>query len=207
MDNFNIIGTPQAKEDKHKQDVRAEGRKSLIRFGELQLRDHFGLSTLAPYHHTFADSLLDPNKRWVCNILPRGFVKSILGGTAVLYYLYNNPIDVTEFVMYVSESRQQSIDRIAFLKYNIKNNPRLNYYYGSLMDRNCKDTEAEFTTFKGDRVIGMGAGQKGRGRATERGDRYSKIIPDDFESEHNTKTQDSRQYITNSVTSIGLLYK
>ncbi len=196
MDNFNITGTDAAKEDKHKIDVRAKAKKSLVDFGKLMIPDHFGLSTLAPYQVKMAESLLDPNKRWVCNVLPRGFIKSILGGTAVLYHLYyKSTEEFPEFVMYVSEARPQALDRISFLKYNIQENPRLNYYFGQLMDKKCKDTEAEFTTVKNDRVMGMGAGQKGRGRGTKKGDRFTIILPDDFESEHNTKTQDSRQYI------------
>ena len=194
-DSFNIIGSDKAKEDLHKREMRDAGKVDLISFGKLFLPNHFNLSTLAPFHVKYAESLLDPTKRWVCNVLPRGFAKSVISGTAVLYYLYYNPVDVAEFIMYVSESRQQALDRIAFLKYNIKNNPRLLHYFGELMNNKCKDTEAEFSTFRGDRVLGMGAGQKGRGRATEKGDRLSKIIPDDFESELNTKTQESRQYI------------
>ena len=163
MDNFNITGSAAAKEAKHKQDVRAQGKKSVVDFGKLFIPEHFGLSTLAPYQVTMAESLLDRNKRWVCNVLPRGFIKSILGGTAVLYHLYYmSTEEFPEFVMYVSEARPQALDRIAFLKYNIQENPRLNYYFGSLMDKTCKDTEAEFTTVKNDRVMGMGAGQKGQ---------------------------------------------
>lgn len=191
--NIGTGNTKAAKEDKHKQDVRAEGKKSLIHFGKLIIPEHFNKSKLAEIHIRMANSLKDPHKKWVANIVPRGFIKSLFAQTAALESLYNNPEGVREFISFISESRGQALDRIAFIKWHIKNNPRLHYYYGDLMGK--KDTEAEFTTFKGDRVLALGAGQKGRGRATERADRYTKIIVDDFESELNTKTPESRDFI------------
>ena len=170
VESFNIIGSDAAKEDKHKQDIREKGKKSLVEFGKIFLPEHFGLSALAPYQVKMAESLLDPDKRWVCNVLPRGFAKSIISETAVLYYLYYlSTKEYPEFVMYVSEARPQALDRIAFLKYNIQENPRLNYYFGQLMNNKCKDTEAEFTTVKNDRIMGMGAGQKVVDEAQKRG--------------------------------------
>ena len=154
---FNITGTPQVEEEKHIIDIRARGKKDLVTFGKLFMPDLFNLSTLSSSQLRMANSLLDPHKRWVCNILPRGWAKSVIGGTAVLYYLYYNPEDVQEFVMYVSESASQSKDRIAFLKYQIKSNPRLNYYFGEKMNGKCKDTEQEFQTIGGAFFCGIKA--------------------------------------------------
>ena len=120
---------------------------------------------------------------------------SLMSQVAILYKLYYNDFDYREFVAFISESRGQAIDRISFVKWHILNNEKLRYYFGELMNNKCKNTEAEFMTFKGDRVIALGAGQKGRGRAAEQGERYTKIIVDDFESELNTKTPESRDFI------------
>jgi len=192
-DSFNISHKEKQEEEEHKQEIRLAGQQSLIHFGKLFIPEHFNKSKPPKVHYDMSNSFLDHNKHWVANVIPRGFAKSLMSQVAILYKLYYNPMDYREFVAFISESRGQAIDRIAFVKWHIKNNEKLRYYFGELMGK--KDTEAEFQTFKGDRIIALGAGQKGRGRAAEQGERYTKIIVDDFESELNTKTPESRDFI------------
>ena len=62
-----------------------------------------------------------------------------------------------------------------------------------------KWTKTEFTLKNGCRMIGKGASQRLRGKK-QNSTRYTGIILDDFESELNTKTPDSRRQIKEWVT-------
>ena len=187
MDNFNITGTSKAQEDKHKQDVRAEGKKSLIKFGKLFIPD-FKRAESAPFHYEVGTDYLNDTIPRLCNVIPRGHCKTTLARAAILYKLYYNEIDQREFIAIVSETQEQSLDTISYIADQIEDNERLNYYFGDLKGRRPKKwTEKEFVTALGDRLIGRGTTQKLRGRS-EKGLRYTLFLMDDFESEFNTKT-------------------
>ena len=175
-----------------KERVLELARKDIIAFGQLFLPEDFMKSTPAPYHYELNNLLLDPSKKRNCIILPRGHSKSTLAKTALLHHLYFNPEGKKEFIAWVAEEQSQAIDHIKYIQNHIEINPALNYYFGDLMG--SKWTEKEFTTSKGDRVIAKGTSQRLRGRS-QLGLRYTKIVLDDFESELNTKTPDSRREI------------
>ena len=172
--------------------------QDIISFGQLFLPEDFMKSSPAPYHYELNNLLLDPTKKRICIILPRGHSKSTLAKTALLHHLYFNPEGKKEFIAWVAEEQSQAIDHIKYLQNHIEVNPALNYYFGDL--RGTKWTEKEFTTSKGDRVIAKGTSQRLRGRS-QLGLRYTKIILDDFESELNTKTPDRRREIKEWVMS------
>lgn len=191
IETFNIVGDKAAKLDKHKQDVRAEGAKSLIEFGRMFLPD-FKRAESAPFHHVIGRDYLDPNIPRLCNVVPRGHAKTTIARAAILYKLYYNPIDRREFIAIVSETQEQSLDTIQYIADQIEDNERLNYYFGDLKGRRPKKwTEKEFVTSLGDRLIGRGTTQRLRGRS-QKGLRYTLFLMDDFESEFNTKTINRR---------------
>ena len=181
-----------------KERVLEMAKKDIISFGQLFLPEDFMKSSPAPYHYELNNLLLDPTKKRICIILPRGHSKSTLAKTALLHHLYFNPEGKKEFIAWVAEEQSQAIDHIKYLQNHIEVNPALNYYFGDL--RGTKWTEKEFTTSKGDRVIAKGTSQRLRGRS-QLGLRYTKIILDDFESELNTKTPDRRREIKEWVMS------
>ena len=181
-----------------KERVLEMAKKDIISFGQLFLPEDFMKSSPAPYHYELNNLLLDPTKKRICIILPRGHSKSTLAKTALLHHLYFNPEGKKEFIAWVAEEQSQAIDHIKYLQNHIEVNPALNYYFGDL--RGAKWTEKEFTTSKGDRVIAKGTSQRLRGRS-QLGLRYTKIILDDFESELNTKTPDRRREIKEWVMS------
>ena len=181
-----------------KERVLELAKRDLISFGQLFMPDDFMKSTPAPYHYELSNLLLDSNKKRCCIILPRGHSKSTLAKAALMYHLYFNPEGKNEFIAWVAEEQSQAIDHIKYIQNHIEINPALNYYFGDI--KGSKWTEKEFTTSKGDRIIGKGTSQRLRGRS-QLGLRYTKIILDDFESELNTKTPDRRREIKEWVMS------
>ena len=183
---------------KEKDRVLKLASRDIMSFGQMFLPDDFMKSTPAPYHFELNDMLLDESKKRCCIILPRGHCKSTLAKAALLYKLYYNPQGINEFIAWVSEEQSQAIDHIKYIQSHIEHNPALLYYFGDI--KGNKWTEKEFTTTKGDRIIGKGTNQRLRGRS-EIGLRYTKIVLDDFESELNTKTPERRREIKEWVMS------
>tara|TARA_R100000093_G_scaffold11404_1_gene7134 strand:- start:75 stop:1640 length:1566 start_codon:yes stop_codon:yes gene_type:complete len=183
---------------KEKDRVLELASRDIVSFGQMFLPDDFMKSTPAPYHYELSDMLLNTEKKRCCIILPRGHSKSTLAKTALLYKLYFNKEGKKEFMAWVAEEQSQAIDHIKYIQSHIEFNPALLYYFGDI--KGNKWTEKEFTTSKGDRVIGKGTNQRLRGRS-EIGLRYTKIILDDFESELNTKTPERRREIKEWVMS------
>ena len=194
IESFNIVGTEAARIDKHKQDVRAEGTQSLEHFGKLFIPD-FKRAESAPFHHIIGRDYLNDSIPRLCNVIPRGHCKTTKARAAILYKLYNNPIDRREFIAIVSETQDQSLETIQYISDQIEDNERLNYYFGDLKWKRPKTwNKQEFITYLGDRIIGRGTTQKLRGRS-HKGLRYTLFLMDDFESEFNTKTPGRREDI------------
>ena len=85
--NFNINKNNVSEKEK----VLELARKDIIAFGQLFMPEDFMKSTPAPYHYELNNLLLNPNKKRICVILPRGHSKSTLAKTALLHHLYFNP--------------------------------------------------------------------------------------------------------------------
>ena len=169
----------------------------LIAFGKLFSPQDFLASATPPFHEEVGKKLLDKQVQQLALVLPRDHAKSTLAATAILHRILFATKDTPEFICWVGEAQDQATDNVAWLQNHIYDNPAIHYYFGDL--EGDKWTKTEFTTKNGCRMIAKGASQRLRGKK-QLSTRYTGIVLDDFESELNTKTPDSRQNIKDWVT-------
>lgn len=168
----------------------------LIKFGRLFLfKDFVRRNKTPPFHYEIADKIINsgPGAR-ICNVVPRGFAKSTLAKAGLLHKMYFKSERPLEHVPWLCETQKKAIRHIAYIKQHIENNPRLRYYFGNRMGGTRKWTQDEFVTGRGDTFFAVGMDQNLRGGVTGAENiRYTIVVADDFESEKNTLTEDSRQ--------------
>jgi phage terminase large subunit-like protein len=195
---------PNANEMAKKDEVLRRSHHDLIYFGRAFLpNDFMNKSESPPFHFEISKKLIDsaPGSR-VCNIIPRGFGKSILSKAAILHKILFSPREEQQFICWVAEEQGQAIDHLKYIKTHLEYNNMIKYYFGNL----CGDavgnrwTEKDIVTSAGDRVMSKGTSQRLRGRS-EVDVRYTGIVLDDFESELNTKTPERRQEIKQWIVS------
>ena len=178
--------------------------KDLILFGKLFLpNDFLHKSESPPFHHDLGKKLIStkPGAR-ICNVLPRGFGKSVLMKAAIMHKLCYASKDQPQFMAWVAEEQGQSIDHLKYIRSHLENNDAIRYYFGNMCggDTGKRWTEKDLVTNKGHRIIAKGTSQRLRGRS-EVDVRYTGIILDDFESELNTKTAIRRDEIKQWIVS------
>ena len=200
--DFNIVPPPS--ESKINDEILHKSLNDLIYFGRAFLpKDFLNKSTSPEFHYTVADKLLStkPAAR-ICNILPRGFGKSILSKAAIVHKMLFSPQGDRLFIAWVAEEQGQAIDHIKYVKSHFEYNDKIKYYFGNLAGDAVGNrwTEKDIVSAKGDRIIAKGTSQRLRGR-TEIDVRYTGIILDDFESELNTKTPERRDEIKKWIVS------
>tara|TARA_R100001594_G_scaffold55465_1_gene89073 strand:+ start:3836 stop:5401 length:1566 start_codon:yes stop_codon:yes gene_type:complete len=187
-----------------KEELLYKASQDLILFGKLFLpNDFLHKSASPPFHHDLGKKLIStkPGAR-ICNVLPRGFGKSVLMKAAIMHRLCFTPKDQAMFMAWVAEEQGQSIDHLKYIRSHLENNQAIRYYFGNLCgsDEGRRWTEKDLVTNKGHRIIAKGTSQRLRGRA-EVDVRYTGIILDDFESELNTKTAERRDEIKQWIVS------
>ena len=181
-----------------KDEVYKAAYNDLIFFGRAFLPNDFLNKSVTPdFHRHVAEKLIStkPGGR-LCNILPRGFGKSILAKAAIMHKICFREKDRHQFIAWVGEEQGQAIDHLKYLKNHIEINKKLRYYFGNMAGDSAgkRWTEKDIVTAKGDRIIAKGTSQRLRGR-TEVDVRYTGVVLDDFESELNTKTPERRAEI------------
>ena len=199
---FNIISSPS--ELSEKEEILSRCYNDLIYFGRAFLPNDFLNKSQSPsFHYEVAKKLITtkPGAR-VCNIMPRGFGKSILAKAAILHKICFSPSEERNFIAWVAEEQGQAIDHLKYIRNHLESNRSIQYYFGQLAGdlAGKRWTEKDLVTAKGDRIIAKGTSQRLRGR-TEIDVRYTGIILDDFESELNTKTPERRSEIKKWVVS------
>tara|TARA_R110002020_G_scaffold1957_2_gene8946 strand:+ start:1080 stop:2663 length:1584 start_codon:yes stop_codon:yes gene_type:complete len=187
-----------------KDDVIQKSYDDLIYFGRAFLpKDFLNKSASPDFHSEVAKKLIStkPGAR-LCNILPRGFGKSILAKAAIMHKICFSPKGDRQFIGWVAEEQGQAIDHLKYLKTHFEYNDAIRYYFGNLAGDSVGNrwTEKDIVTSKGDRILAKGTSQRLRGR-TEVDVRYTGIILDDFESELNTKTPERRDEIKKWIVS------
>ena len=172
-------------------------KKNLISFGKIFSPQDFLATATPEFHYEVGDLLIDRNKPQLALVLPRDHAKSTLAACAVLYRFLFATKERPEFIAWIGEAQDQATDNLAWIQNHIYENPAIHYYFGDL--QGDKWTKAEFTLANGCRMIAKGTSQRLRGKK-QLSTRYTGIILDDFESELNTKTPESRQQIKDWVT-------
>tara|TARA_Y100000310_G_C20680017_1_gene815363 strand:+ start:1224 stop:2888 length:1665 start_codon:yes stop_codon:yes gene_type:complete len=187
-----------------KDQLLSQAYEDLIFFGRAFLpKDFLKKSKSPPFHYEIGQKLIStkPGER-ICNIVPRGFGKSVLAKAAILHKICFGQKDDPHFIAWVAEEQGQAIDHLKYIKSHIENNKYIRYYFGDLAGDLVGNrwTEKDIITSKGDRIIAKGTTQRLRGRA-EIDRRYTGIVLDDFESELNTKTPERRAEIKRWIVS------
>jgi phage terminase large subunit-like protein len=187
-----------------KDELLYKASKDLILFGKLFLpNDFLHKSESPPFHYDLGKKLIStkPGAR-ICNVLPRGFGKSVLMKAAIMHKLCYGNKDEPQFMAWVAEEQGQSIDHLKYIRSHLENNDAIRYYFGNMCggDTGKRWTEKDLVTNKGHRIIAKGTSQRLRGRS-EVDVRYTGIILDDFESELNTKTAIRRDEIKQWIVS------
>ena len=187
-----------------KETILSQAYEDLIFFGRAFLpRDFLRKSKSPPFHYEIGQKLISTKAgERICNIVPRGFGKSVLAKAAILHKICFGKKDDPNFVAWVAEEQGQAIDHLKYIKSHIENNKYIKYYFGDLAGDLVGNrwTEKDIITSKGDRIIAKGTTQRLRGRA-EIDRRYTGIVLDDFESELNTKTPERRAEIKRWIVS------
>lgn len=199
---FNIVPSPS--ESRANDEVLQKSYSDLIYFGRAFLPNDFLKKSESPsFHYNIAKKLIStkPGAR-ICNIIPRGFGKSIMAKAAILHKMCFYPKGDRQFIAWIAEEQGQAIDHLKYIKSHMEYNEKLRYYFGPMAGDHAGQrwTEKDIVTAKGDRVIAKGTSQRLRGRA-EIDMRYTGIILDDFESELNTKTPERRDEIKKWIVS------
>jgi len=189
---------------KEADEILANSFKDLLYFGRAFLpKDFLNKSASPKFHKNIAKKLIStqPGAR-ICNILPRGFGKSILSKAAILHKMLFSPKEKQQFIAWIAEEQGQAIDHLKYVKTHLEVNKFIRYYFGDMAGDTYGNrwTEKDIVTAKGDRMIAKGTSQRLRGRS-ELDVRYTGIILDDFESELNTKTPERRAEIKKWVVS------
>ena len=192
MANLNLNGNISKNEE-----MLMNAYKDLIVFGKLFSPQDFLASATPDFHNEVGSLLLDKEKQQLALVLPRDHAKSTLAATAILHRFLFATKDRPEFICWVGEAQDQAQDNLAWIQNHIYENPAIHYYFGDL--EGDKWTKAEITLKNGCRMIAKGTSQRLRGKK-QLSTRYTGIILDDFESELNTKTPESRKQIKEWVT-------
>ena len=192
MANLNLNGNISKNEE-----VLQLIHKDLIAFGKLFSPSDYLASTSPPFHYEVGKLLINKKVQQLALVLPRDHAKSTLAATAVLHKFLFATKDSPEFICWIGEAQDQARDNLNWIQNHIYSNEAIHYYFGDL--EGDKWTKDEFTLKNGCRMIGKGTSQRLRGKK-QLSTRYTGMILDDFESELNTKTPDSRRQIKEWVT-------
>ena len=184
MANLNLNGNVSKNEE-----TLQLAHSNLITFGKLFSPQDFLASATPDFHIDVGKMLINQDIQQLAMVLPRDHAKSTLASTAVLYRFLFATKEEPEFIAWVGEAQDQARDNLGWIANHIYENPAIHYYFGDL--QGDKWTKDEFTLKNGCRMIGKGTSQRLRGKK-QLSTRYTGIILDDFESELNTKTPESR---------------
>ena len=192
MANLNLNGNISKNEE-----VLNLAFHDLIKFGQLFSPQDFLATSSPDFHREVGALLLDKSIQQLGLVLPRDHAKSTLASTAVLHRFLFATKERPEFIAWIGEAQDQARDNLAWIANHIYENPAIHYYFGDL--EGDKWTKDEITLANGCRMIAKGTSQRLRGKK-QLSTRYTGIILDDFESELNTKTPESRRQIKEWVT-------
>lgn len=123
-------------------------------------------------------------------IFPRYHAKSTICTFLLpVHRIAYSPMDEKEYIIIISETQEQSINFLSSIKLAIEENEVFRYYFGDLKGPVWR--EDEIITSNGVRIKAIGTRQRIRG-TNYLTKRPTLIILDDFESELNSWTEESR---------------
>lgn len=125
--------------------------------------------------------------------LPRGLAKSSITSFLYVMWMLANKLSSKDlFITIISESQSQSVNFITRIKNALTTNAKFRHYFGDLGSNTAaRWREDDIVLANGARVTALGTGQKVRGNIQD-DTRPNVLILDDFESETNANTPESR---------------
>jgi predicted phage terminase large subunit-like protein len=125
---------------------------------------------------------------------PRSTSKSVI--VSLIYILWCICYKKEQYIVLLSDTREQAIALLAHVKSELENNPLLLADFPEISEAGGEPkpprwNQAEIVTRNGIMVSALGSGQKMRGRRNKQ-DRPSLIILDDIENDANTQNPDAR---------------
>jgi len=184
--------------ESERKDIFFKCADDLILFGKYFAPKDFNKNISPEFHIKETNDVLNKLVLFWAKIYPRGFSKTTLYAQLlplhrILYQDKNNP----EFIILIGEVQDQSKESLKWIKTRIES-PEVRCVWGDLTGDKWR--QDDIVTASGARVRARGTGQALRG-AKEDHMRPTLVVLDDFESENNTITEDSRNSNANWIAS------
>lgn len=205
MANLNLHGDISKLEEK-----LIAAYSDLIEFGKLFLPGDFLKSETPKFHRLVGVELTSDSNKPLFIILPRGSAKTTLIKAKILRdmcfaktakALGLRDYDEELFIGWVADNQMKSKQNVDYIRFNLKRNELLHYFFGITIG--TKDNQEEINTNYGDRLRSSSnlASMRGDTMVTiEKGAvRYSYVIVDDAENEHNTLSETGRKKIVDNI--------
>lgn len=146
-----------------------------------------------PFHGDIYKSIKDRNEKRVLIAAPRGTAKStIISLIFPMYLIAFKERKHDEFIVIISESRQQSVNFLSRIKSHLDDNGPFRLLFGDFSEDTAKRwREDDIILRNGVRIVAIGTGSKIRGYI-EKDTRPTVLIMDDIESEKNAFTPEAR---------------
>ena len=145
-------------------------------------------------HFEIYNVLQDDSIKKVLIVVPRGIGKSTMTGLVLpLYKVLFSPIGTIQVILLISKTQGHAIRLLRNIRWHLNNSELIKALWGNWgSDTFIKDTETQIILKDNSMIAALGIGQQVTGY--KHGDmRPTLIVPDDIETDENTKTEDRRQ--------------
>lgn len=200
MNSFNITAPPKTLSLEEK--ALEAAKTSLVAYGKLCLKD-FHKSETPQFHYTLSKAYLNKDIQYLAVFVQRGAAKTTYSKAFILHQLcHRKPDEQPHFIGWVADNQKRARRNLENVKKNIISNPRIKRYYNIHPSPN-KWAAEEAQLLEGDYIMSKSNASSLRGENIETIEfgsiRYSIILFDDIENEENTKSENLREDIRNSV--------
>lgn len=187
----------------------------LIFFGKLFLPGDFKKSKTPSFHYEIGEELISDSNKPCAIIVARGHAKTTLVKAKIIRDLCFakkakewgfTDVEQDLFFGWVSSNQKKSKNNVAYVKLHLSMNDRINFYFGNGALEGLRGetwNQEDLVTIYGDRLVSSSnlTSMRGDTLATLKSGaiRYSCVFIDDAENEDNTRTQSSRDKISDNI--------
>ena len=163
----------------------------MVLFGKICMSNMFAVNS-PKFHYDIAEHLLNPDKKQINIVAPRGHAKSsIVGGIFPLHHLMYG--QGQKLVVLVSRTQDHAVKLLGLLKDTMDYSESFRSIFGYWGQHSARSwSKSEIELKDGSMVICKGTGQQLRGIKVGN-QRPTLIIVDDPEDENNTKTAEAME--------------
>tara|TARA_R100000664_G_scaffold18126_1_gene27117 strand:- start:1469 stop:2959 length:1491 start_codon:yes stop_codon:yes gene_type:complete len=177
--------------DKKRIEIASKLRHDMVLFGKICMSNMFAVNS-PKFHYEIAEQLLNPDKKQINIVAPRGHAKSsIVGGIFPLHHLMYG--EGQKLVVLVSRTQDHAVKLLGLLKDTMDYSEAFRSIFGYWGQHSARSwSKSEIELKDGSMVICKGTGQQLRGIKVGN-QRPTLIIVDDPEDENNTKTAEAME--------------